>query len=99
MAETPRAWVAYLAPGIERVVEIAVTPGATLADAVQASGIADNLPGEDLSLCKLGVWGKLRPPASALQDGDRVEIYRPLVADPKIARARRVAKKRASDRT
>ena len=65
--------------------------GSTLRDALQASGIA--MPGLDLATCPVGVFGKKKAPDTVLREGDRVEIYRPLVADPKDARRRRVGKK------
>jgi putative ubiquitin-RnfH superfamily antitoxin RatB of RatAB toxin-antitoxin module len=61
--------------------------------ALQASGLI--APDVDLATCPVGVFGKKKPLETVLRDGDRVEIYRPLVADPKDARRRRVTKKAA----
>ena len=71
--------------------EVALAEGSTLRDALQASGI--DVPGLDLASCPVGIFGKKKTPDTMLRDGDRVEIYRPLVADPKDARRRRVKTK------
>lgn len=98
MADLCKASVVYLASGREHVLEVEVAAGSALADAVAASGLASRVPGFDLSVHSLGVWGKLKAAGTLLCDGDRVEVYRPLMADPNIARQRRVAKKRAAER-
>jgi putative ubiquitin-RnfH superfamily antitoxin RatB of RatAB toxin-antitoxin module len=71
--------------------DLALAEGSTLRDALQASGIT--VPGVDLASCPVGVFGKKKAPDTVLHDGDRVEIYRPLVADPMDARRRRAGKK------
>jgi putative ubiquitin-RnfH superfamily antitoxin RatB of RatAB toxin-antitoxin module len=95
MAEVPTggALVVHALP--DQVIEIAVAlpPGASLFDVVRASGLLQRCPGLDLGDAKLGVWGKLRDPASLAAPGDRIEIYRPLVADPKASRSQRARKK------
>jgi putative ubiquitin-RnfH superfamily antitoxin RatB of RatAB toxin-antitoxin module len=60
--------------------------GSTLADAVAASGLLDEVPGLTAQALDLGVFNRPRAPGTALRDGDRVEIYRPLTVDPKEAR-------------
>jgi len=87
------ALVVYAQPG--RVVEIAcaIAPGATLFEVARASGVLQRCPGLDLGDARLGVWGKLRDPASLAAPGDRIEIYRALVADPKASRSARARKK------
>ena len=65
----------------ERAIELA--QGATLGDALIALGINDS------SLADVGIWGKSVPLDTPLKDGDRIEQYRPLIADPKLARHRR----------
>jgi hypothetical protein len=69
-----------------RRVELAA--GSTVADAVAASGLA--VP----ATARFGIYGKVVPAGTVLRDGDRVEIYRPLRADPKDLRRLRVAQKR-----
>lgn len=91
--------VCYAEP--ERVWTWAVTlaAGSTLADAIAASGYATAFPGRDPYACGVGIYGIQRPSGHPLEDGDRVEIYRPLVFDPKESRRRRAAHKsrRATD--
>jgi putative ubiquitin-RnfH superfamily antitoxin RatB of RatAB toxin-antitoxin module len=74
-------------------VELPAAPGMTLADAVEASGLRERFPQIDLEHAKVGVWGKPRDPASLVSAGDRIEIYRPLTADPKASRSQRAKKK------
>ncbi len=70
-----------------------LVPGATLADALRASGLPQRLalPAEGL---RVGVWGRLRPLDTPLRDRDRVEIYRALTVDPKEARRQRYKRHR-----
>jgi putative ubiquitin-RnfH superfamily antitoxin RatB of RatAB toxin-antitoxin module len=65
--------------------------GLTVADAIERSGILDRLPEIDLKVNKVGVFGKLATLDQVLHDGDRVEIYAPLIADPKQARKDRAS--------
>lgn len=65
--------------------------GLTVAEAIERSGILDRLPEIDLKVNKVGVFGKLVKLDQALQSGDRVEIYAPLIADPKQARKDRAS--------
>jgi uncharacterized protein len=84
-----RVEVAYCPrPGETDLTVLVLAPGATLADAVRASGVAAR-HGLDVGMLPLGVWGKPRPAESTLRDRDRVEIYRPLTVDPKEARRQR----------
>jgi hypothetical protein len=75
-------------PGRQILRRVDLPAGSTVADAVAASGLAG-------SGARFGVYGKVVPAGTALREGDRVEIYRPLKADPKDLRRLRVAKKRA----
>lgn len=88
-----RVQVCYPSVPQPLVREVTLAEGGTLRDALRASGIG--APGLDLEACPVGVFGKKKPLETVLRDGDRVEIYRPLVADPKDARRRRVGKKAA----
>ena len=83
------------APGEVDRVELTLGEGATLADALAASGLAAR-HGLDLSSLRVGVWGRERPPPTALRQSDRVEVYRPLTVDPKEARRLRYRKDRGS---
>lgn len=64
-------------------------PGSCVADAIAASGLAWEFPQLDLDAVGVGVWGRKARPRQALRDRDRVEIYRPLAVDPKVARRER----------
>jgi len=88
-----RVEVVYALAGREDAVAVVLQPGATVRDAVLASGIAQRHPEIDLGSSKLGIFGKTVAPAARVADGDRVEIYRALVMDPKEARRRRVKRK------
>ena len=79
--------VAY-SPRAGQVDEVALSlaAGATVADALHASGLMQRHPTLDLTSLRVGVWGKLRQVSDELRDHDRVELYRPLTVDPKEAR-------------
>ncbi|HKI80616.1 MAG TPA: RnfH family protein, partial [Pseudodesulfovibrio sp.] len=62
-------------------------------EAVKQSGILERFAEIDLETSKVGVFGKLGKPQTVLKPGDRVEIYRGLIADPKEVRRKRAAKK------
>ena len=82
--------------GVDRQVllTVAVASGTSLRAAVQASGIAAHFPETDLADCPLGIFGRVvvDPDTRTVQSGDRIEIYRPLLADPKEVRRLRAAK-------
>lgn len=71
-------------------VKLELPPGATLGDALAASGVVER-HALDASTLAAGVWGRLQPPTHVLRDGDRVEVYRALAMDAKQARRRRAA--------
>ena len=83
------------APGSIDRVELDLDAGATLADALAASGIAAR-HGLVVEACRAGVWGREQPPATPLRDLDRIEVYRPLQVDPKEARRLRYRKDRGA---
>jgi hypothetical protein len=90
MGEMIRVEVVYALPGGAEVVPLSLPAGATAGEAVQASGLLDKHPEIDLARTnKLGIYAKLVKADSALRDRDRVEIYRPLIADPKAVRKKR----------
>ena len=90
--ETITVEVAYALPHKQALLEVEVAAGTTALEAASQSGIADQFEGIDLDNAKLGIFGKVISPKQVLQDGDRVEIYRPLVADPKEVRKARAAR-------
>lgn len=84
--------VCYALPDRQHLISLTVNNGATIGEAIKRSWIADELCEGDLMIAKIGIYGKLKSLDTALRDGDRVEIYRPLLADPKEARRRRARK-------
>lgn len=90
-SESVRVEVAYARPEEQVVIALEVEKGTSARDAVLRSGILERFPEIDLDASKLGIFGKLTKPDTALRPGDRVEIYRPLLADPKEVRRRRAA--------
>jgi putative ubiquitin-RnfH superfamily antitoxin RatB of RatAB toxin-antitoxin module len=90
----PKVEVVYALPRAHDAVTVDVAEGASVADAVRASGILERHPEIDLARNKLGLFGKVVAPATRLAPGDRVEIYRALAIDPKEARRARARKKR-----
>jgi len=89
--ETISVEVAYALPGKQVIEVVEVAVDATLEDAIRASAILQLFPDIDLARNKVGVFGKLGKPGDTLHAGDRVEIYRPLIADPKQVRKQRAA--------
>ena len=69
----------------------AVPAGTTVEQAIRICGALEKYPGIDLVTSKLGIFGKLARADTVLRDKDRIEIYRPLIADPKEVRRRRAA--------
>ncbi len=84
----------YAAVDRQLLLAVAVPAGTSLRAAVQSSGIAAQFPELDLAGCALGIFGKAVADADVriVQAGDRIEIYRPLLADPKEVRRLRAAK-------
>ena len=99
MAETSmlRVQVCYVQPDDSFIAELALPAGATLAQAVRDSGVLQRYPAIDLGKQKLGIFGKVKPADTILREGDRVEIYRPLLADPKETRRRRAKHKAVTE--
>jgi uncharacterized protein len=91
MSEKIRVEVVYALPQEQTLLALTVPAGTTAAEAVRLSGIAGKHPEIDLPGARLGIFGKHIKPDTLLRERDRVEIYRPLVADPKDVRRRRVA--------
>ena len=89
--------VVMFSPAPRQVLEWAVDvpEGATVRDAVRASGWPEATRGQDVSALDVGVWGRRGTLDQAVQEGDRVEIYRPLLVDPKVARRERFQKQGA----
>ena len=86
--------VVYAAVDRQVLRAVSVPEGATVRDALLKSGIGDEFPELDLAACPVGIFGKViaDPEVRLIQAGDRIEIYRPLLADPKEVRRLRAAK-------
>jgi len=83
--------VAYALPTEQLIVPVSVQNGTTAEQAILASGIFKKFPDIDLAVNKIGIFGKLTKLDAVLRHLDRVEIYRPLIADPKEVRKQRAA--------
>jgi putative ubiquitin-RnfH superfamily antitoxin RatB of RatAB toxin-antitoxin module len=81
--------VLYALPHEQTLLTVEIAQGTTLADAIKISGMLEKYPDIDLASNKAGIFGKLSKPDVVLRDKDRVEIYRPLIADPKEVRRKR----------
>ncbi|MEZ5572041.1 MAG: RnfH family protein [Halioglobus sp.] len=101
-SNTIRVEVAYALPHKQALLEVQLPRGVTALEAAQQSGIAAKFEGLDLDNATLGIFGQVVAPSQVLRDGDRVEIYRPLIADPKEvrkARAERAKERRQQDKS
>jgi uncharacterized protein len=83
--------VVYARPGRQKVARVGLREGASVREAIEQSGLLVEFPEIDLEKNKLGIWNKLAKLDAGLREGDRVEIYRPLIADPKEVRRQRAA--------
>ena len=91
MSEMLRVEVCYALPDKQELVAVKIPDGATLQQALEASGLLVKHAEIDLKKNKFGIYAKLSKLDAALRDRDRVEIYRPLIADPKEVRKQRAA--------
>lgn len=94
MADMIKVEVAYATPQKQKILALDVPQGTTVYQAAEMSGIVDEFPEINLEEAKMGLFGKAvrAPKDEVLREMDRVEIYRPLIIDPKVARANRAAK-------
>lgn len=86
--------VAYAAPNKQKIVTLEVTNGTTVYEGAKRSGIDHFFPEIDFENVNMGIFGKVvkKPKEEPLRSGDRIEIYRPLIIDPKQARLNRAKK-------
>ncbi len=89
--ERIRIDVCYALPARQDLVTVQLPAGSTVQQAVEASGLLARYPEIELGKNKVGIFAKLAKLDTALRDRDRVEIYRPLIADPKEVRKQRAA--------
>lgn len=85
-AEHLQIEVAYALPDEQLILEVEVPTDSTVEHAIKRSGILERYPQIDLSTDKVGIFGKMCKLNASLKNKDRVEIYRPLIADPKESR-------------
>jgi putative ubiquitin-RnfH superfamily antitoxin RatB of RatAB toxin-antitoxin module len=84
-----RIEIAYAEPQRGIVKTLHLPPGSRVADALRLAALDPDFTGVDLANSALGIFGRLTRSDQALKEGDRIELYRPLAADPKIARRAR----------
>lgn len=78
-----------------REVTLQLPPGSTVADAIRASAVLADMSDAQIDALLTGVWGRKCAPDQLLREGDRVELYRPLKVDPKVARRERFSRQGA----
>jgi len=88
-----RVEVAYATPSRQEVIEVVIPPGASIEQVIRESGLLQRFPEIDLARSRVGIFGEIASLQDPVRDGDRVEIYRPLLADPKETRRRRAARR------
>ena len=84
--------VAYALPDKQSIISLEVEEGTTIKEAIDASGVLDTYDQIDLTRDKVGIFSKFARLDTVLREKDRIEIYRPLIADPKKVRKERAAK-------
>ena len=89
MADKILVEVAYALPERQVILPLSIQLGATVEEAIKHSGMMERFPEIDLTQSKVGIFSKLTKMDALLRDKDRVEIYRPLIADPKEVRRKR----------
>lgn len=90
--------VAYALPHKQTLLAVKVDEDSTIEAAINACGILSMHEEIDLSVNKVGIWSKSKKLSEVLRPGDRIEIYRPLIADPKEVRKRRAEKAKEEGR-
>lgn len=88
--------VAFALPDRQEIISLEVAQGTTVRQAIERSGILERFPQIDLEKNRVGIFGKVTKLDNPLRPRDRVEIYRPLIADPKEVRKRRAAEGKAT---
>ena len=96
MASAPemRVEVVYATPARQIVKTLTLPAGSNVEAAIRASGLLEEFPEIDLGVNRAGVFGEIVSLDESLEGGERVEIYRPLIADPKEVRRQRAKTKK-----
>lgn len=90
--------VVYGTPTRQEIISCIVEPNTTIEQAILASGIVDEFPEIDLAVNNVGIWNRVAKLTDIVKDLDRIEVYRPLLADPKEVRKRRAEKAKEEGR-
>ena len=95
MVDSIKIEVAYALPDKQKILRLSVPQGSTVYEGAKRSGIDQFFPSIDFDTADMGIFGKAvkNPKQELLREGDRIEIYRPLLIDPKQARMNRASKK------
>lgn len=98
MADNIKIEVVYATPERQEIKVLSVAPETSVLEAARGSGLETIFPEIDYESIDMGIWGKVvkKPGEQTLREGDRIELYRPLLIDPKQARLNRAAKKQAN---
>ncbi|QBY03396.1 RnfH family protein [Thalassotalea sp. HSM 43] len=88
----------YALPTEQTLISLLIDENSTVEQAIMESGICQQFPEIDLTVNKVGIWNKAVKLQQTVHDGDRIEIYRPLIADPKEVRKRRAEKAKQEGR-
>jgi putative ubiquitin-RnfH superfamily antitoxin RatB of RatAB toxin-antitoxin module len=91
VVETINVEVAYAEPARQLIIPVNIDLGTTVGGAIVQSGMMEEFPELDVENSKVGIFGKASTMETRLKEGDRVEIYRALIADPKEVRRQRAA--------
>jgi uncharacterized protein len=94
-----RVEVVFALPARQDLQTVSLPAGATVADAIEAAGLAARFPQEQIDALPAGIWGKIVTRQRRVRDGDRVEVYRPLELDPRDLRRRLAASGRTMRRS
>ncbi len=89
----------FATPEQQEIMQLEVPDGSSIETSIEISGIKDQYPEIDLSVMKVGIFSQVKPLTHVVNAGDRIEIYRPLLADPKAVRRKKAeaAKNRQTD--
>jgi putative ubiquitin-RnfH superfamily antitoxin RatB of RatAB toxin-antitoxin module len=90
-----RVEVAYAKPDEQVIIPLLVDAGTTIEEAIDQSGILEQFPEINLDQNRVGIFGKISKKSQVLRESDRIEIYRPLIADPKEVRKQRAKEGKA----
>jgi putative ubiquitin-RnfH superfamily antitoxin RatB of RatAB toxin-antitoxin module len=97
VAKTIHIEVVLAMPDQQELLALDIASGSTVAEAIEQSALIDSFDGVELDLSMVGIFGHKVSAEQVLRDGDRVEIYRPLIADPKEVRRQRAIKQAEID--